>query len=140
MILTKTEIAAKQIDTAIDLFLTDKDFISALTIAGAGEEILGTLLKRSGKKNMLTKLHKYHENISGIDYKTFCRNENYARNALKHATDPDEDEIEIGKGETIFMIMRCMFNYEELTGETTDKMIEMAKWLRIKNNLEALWK
>ena len=49
MKLHKTEIARHQIDTAIDLFLEDKDFISALTLAGVGEELTGKLIERAGE-------------------------------------------------------------------------------------------
>jgi hypothetical protein len=42
------DIAVRQIDTAIELLLDGKDSFSVLTLAGAGEEILGRLLERAG--------------------------------------------------------------------------------------------
>ena len=40
MTLTKLEVATRQLDAAIRLFLED-DYLSSLTLAGAAEEILG---------------------------------------------------------------------------------------------------
>jgi hypothetical protein len=130
----KTEIAKRQIDTAVDLFLEGKDFISALTLAGAGEEITGKLLDRKGKKSMLQKLHVWYQDVTGtkIDYGKFCQKTNLARNTLKHANNPEEDELEIQQWEAVQMIMRAMTNYKELVGEPSEKMKVMAKWL-VKN-------
>lgn len=134
MKLHKTEIAKRQIDTAIDLFLEGKDFVSALTLAGAGEEITGKLLERNGAKKMLEKLHAWYVETMGskIEYGEFARKTNVARNTLKHANNPEEDEIEIQRWEAVQMIMRAMTNYKELAGESSDKMKIMAGWL-IKN-------
>jgi hypothetical protein len=49
---TKKEIARRQIDTAIALFFAAEDFVSITTLAGAGEEIMGSLLRRAGKVSM----------------------------------------------------------------------------------------
>ena len=120
-----------QLDTAIDLFLSDTDSISSLTLAGASEEILGKLLERDGKDSMLKKLHAWYEKTSGeeIKYGEFAQKANLARNTLKHALIKEEDELEIFKWETIQIIMRAMTNYKELTGEPSDKMKEMAGWI-----------
>lgn len=131
MKLHKTEIAKRQIDTAIDLFLEGKDFVSALTLAGAGEEITGKLLERNGVKNMLQKLHAWYKETTGteIEFGEFARKTNEARNTLKHANNPEEDEIEIQRWEAVQMIMRAMTNYKELAGEPSHKMKIMAGWL-----------
>ena len=131
MKLHKIEIAQRQIDTAIDLFLDDKDFVSALTLAGAGEEITGKLLDRKGWKNMLQKLHAWYQEATGekMEFTEFSRKTNLARNALKHANSPEEDEVEIQRWEAVQMIMRAMTNYKELVGSPSDKMKVMAGWI-----------
>lgn len=131
MNLRKIEIAQRQIDTAIDLFLDDKDFVSALTLAGAGEEITGKLLDRKGEKNMLQKLHTWYQETTGVqmEYGEFAKNTNLARNTLKHANSPEEDEVEIQRWEAVQMIMRAMTNYKELVGNPSDKMKLMASWI-----------
>ncbi len=131
MKLHKTEIARHQIDTAIDLFLEDKDFISALTLAGAGEELTGKLIERAGGQNMLQKLHAWYEETTGeeIKFGEFAKNANFTRNTLKHANNAEEDELELQRSETVQMIMRAMTNYKELVGEPSEKMKVMAGWI-----------
>lgn len=134
MLIHKIEVAKLQLDTAINLFLDDVDFISSLTLAGASEEILGKLLEREGKDSMLKKLHSWYEDTSGeeIKYGEFAQKANLARNCLKHATIKEEDELEIYKWEAVQMIRRAMTNYKELTGNPTETMLKMAVW--IENN------
>ena len=131
MKLHKIEIAQRQIDTAIDLFLSDKDFVSVLTLAGAGEEITGKLLDRKSKKNMLQKLHTWYQETTGTQmaFGEFSRKTNLARNTLKHAKSPEEDEIEIQRWEAVQMIMRAMTNYKELVGSPSKTMELMAGWI-----------
>ena len=89
-----------QLDTTISLFLSDTDFISSLSLAGASEEISGMLLERDGNDNMLMKLHAWYEEISGekIKYGEFAQKTNLAQNCLKHASVKEEgDELEIYK-------------------------------------------
>jgi hypothetical protein len=137
MKLHKTEIARHQIDTAIDLFLEDKDFISALTLAGAGEELTGKLIERAGGENMLQKLHAWYAEKTGekINFGDFARNANFTRNTLKHANNSEENELELQRWETVQMIMRAMTNYKELVGKPSEKMKVMAGW--IANNKDA---
>ena len=131
MKLHKTEIAQHQIDSAIELFLEDKDFISALTLAGAGEELTGKLIERTGGKNMLQKPHAWYVEETGekIKYSEFAKNTNFTRNTLKHANNSEEDELDIQRWETVQMIMRAMTNYKELVGEPSEKMKIMAGWI-----------
>ena len=46
----KVEIGVKQLETAIDMYIDKKDYISAITLAGAAEEVLGKLAERKGHK------------------------------------------------------------------------------------------
>jgi len=132
MVIDKISIARIQLDTAISLFLSDTDFISSLTLAGASEEILGKLLERDGNDSTLKKLHAWYEETSGeeIKYSEFAQKANLARNCLKHASVMEEDEIEIYKWEAVNMIMRAMTNYKELTNEPSKIMNEMANWIQ----------
>ena len=132
MIISKIEIARMQLDTAIDLFLSDTDSISSLTLAGASEEILGKLLERDGEDSILKMLHAWYEETSGenIKYGEFAQKANLARNCLKHASIKEEDELEIYTWETIAVIMRAMINYKELTNEPSEKMMRMADWIK----------
>ncbi len=127
----KTEIARRQIDTAIDLFLENRDFVSALTLAGAGEEIIGKLLERKRKKNILQQFHVEYQQTTAekVSFSDFSREVNQARNALKHANDTKEDKCEVKHWETLFMIMRAMTNYRGLVGKSSKKMKIMHRWI-----------
>lgn len=48
---------------------------------------------------------------------------NRARNAIKHARDPDEDQVVvIEPGDADAMLLRALVNYLRLTGKLTDVM------------------
>ncbi len=47
--LSKREIAESQLRTATNFYLTGKEYPSALTLAGASEEILGKILVEKGE-------------------------------------------------------------------------------------------
>ncbi|MEW5979745.1 MAG: hypothetical protein AB1898_28440 [Acidobacteriota bacterium] len=115
----------------MDLFLSDKDFVSALTLAGAAEEVAGKLLERKGKKNMLQNLHAWYQDTTGakIDFREFARKASLARNTLKHANEPNEDEVEMQRWEAVQMIMRAMTNYKDLAGTPSAAMEKMAAWI-----------
>ena len=132
MTLQKTEIAKREIETAIDLFLKDQDFISALGLAGAAEEILGVMLRRAGKPNMLEHLHDWYKATYGheISFVDFARNANFTRNTLKHATSADEDEVEVHRWETVQMLMRTLYNWKALGLQPTPKMLDFNTWVK----------
>lgn len=129
---SKELIAKTQIDTAIQLFLSDADFISALTLAGAAEEILGSFIKREKNTHILGELHAWYQETmeQQIDYGTFSRNANFTRNSLKHANEPLEDTVEVFRWETVQMLMRAMVNWRRLGYEPDESMLEFDAWLK----------
>lgn len=139
IIVHKLDIAVKQLETAIDLFVDRTDYVSAITLAGASDEILGTLVKRSGKHPAVDELcssliSKY---VPGADPK-HIRDQylNNARNSLKHANRALEDTIEIEvEPETISMIARALSNLI-----TLDRSVpyNIEKFFRVMND-QALW-
>jgi hypothetical protein len=138
--LHKKEIARRQIDTAIDLFLEGKDYLSMVTLAGAGEEIIGNLLKRARRKNMLGHLLDLDKRISGGREFTVVNQEiNGFRNALKHANDPTEDLVEVVQDQehAIAMLSRALTNYWALEGSLSPKMEQFYVWLQ-QNRAELL--
>ena len=50
---TKVELAVSQLRHAIELFIEARELISAITLAGAAEEILGQLAEKDGFKHAL---------------------------------------------------------------------------------------
>lgn len=62
MKLDKMHVARQQLYCAIELFVSDKNYISAITLAGAAEEIFGRIAKKSAKKTQSTSCSEVKEN------------------------------------------------------------------------------
>ena len=110
----KLDIAVKQLETAIDVFVDRGDYICSITLAGAAEEILGKLIERNGKHPSVDELCaslilKYAPTADAKHIRDQYLNK--ARNSLKHANHVNEDEIEIEvEQEAMSMIIRALNN------------------------------
>jgi len=133
MRLSKREIAERQIELALELFFDNKDSLGVITLAGAGEEILGKLLKRDGKKAMVDHICSLDKKLTGNgrDVKVVNQEINGIRNALKHANDPNEDEIEIDSGHAEAMLARAVVNYTLFFEEATPLMLKFYEYLQM---------
>ncbi len=114
IIVHKLDVAVKQLETAIDLFVDRGDYISAITLAGAAEDILGTLVKRKGARPAVDELCSslIAKHVPTADPR-HIRDKylNKPRNSLKHANRLKEDAIEIEvEAEAISMIARALSN------------------------------
>ncbi len=117
---TKQEIAELQLDRAICIFLDEQDFISAITLAGAAEEILGELLELQGKTSALTDIVNECVNLGntiGYEWKigTFKHMMNFFRNEMKHH-DKGLDSMPIPVEAVHEIINRAAENLWRLTG------------------------
>lgn len=133
MKLHKKEIARRQIEVAAELFFDERDFLAVVTLAGAAEEILGSLLRREGEPAMIDHLVDLDKRqFGGRPFAVLNKEVNGIRNALKHANDPTEDTIEIEAGEAIAMLSRAVANYASLNnGEVTPIMIRVYEHLKV---------
>ncbi len=136
----KTDIAVKQLETAIDLFLNRNDYICAITLAGAAEEILGKLVERLGKKpahKSLIELLKTKYNLTISNKELISKYLNFARNTLKHASVTDEDKVELDEQtEAISMILRAIDNLIRLNKSISYNTPDFFGWLN--NNRKEL--
>ena len=133
MRLHKIEIARRQIEIAAELFFAERDFLAVVTLAGAAEEILGSLIKRAGEPAMIDRLLDLDKRLTGgRSFAVVNKEVNGIRNALKHANDPSEDEIEIEDGEAISMLSRAVVNYVLLSnGQATPIMVRVYEHLKL---------
>lgn len=128
---SKLEIAEHQLDQAIRLFLEESDCISAITLAGASEEILGKLLETEGKEHSLgsfvSACIKYGKLIYGESWgsKEFVSQANYFRDGLKHIT--DGRPISVPREAVIEIIDRAIENFVSLTGRESPAMISYTR-------------
>ena len=131
--LSNLEVAHRQIERAIVVFLDDKDYVSALTLAGAAEEILGKLLNNEGREHWLDSISKGALRALGFRKKEFetpealkARKEianiaNRYKNRLKHYNDDGTITllVDVAAAE---IIDRAISNYFDLTQRETGAM------------------
>jgi hypothetical protein len=119
---SKREIIEVQLRRSIRLYIDEFDYLPALTLAGASEEILGAIIKNSGEKPSIEKKYevfkKVEESIWGEpapDKKYYINAYNLTRNHLKHLVNHEgiafDPELESRK-----MIGRALENYSALYG------------------------
>jgi hypothetical protein len=113
MKLNKMDVARRQLAVAIELFLADGDLISIITLAGAAEEIFGKIALKADKENSLDFMIRTHKALgSTTTEKELIKHANLVRNALKHANDEGDEEIEFDeRQEAISMLSRALINY-----------------------------
>jgi hypothetical protein len=123
---TKLELAEHQLERALKLFLDEKDYVCAITLAGVSEEILGKLLEKDGKEHALGALVnaclRYGEAVYNEEWlkKEFVAMANSDRDDLKHYT--DGEAVTIARENAIEMLDRAVDNYWTLTSKETALM------------------
>jgi hypothetical protein len=134
MTLTKLEVATRQLDAAIRLFL-EGDHLSSLTLAGAAEEILGRLSEREGLPVATEEIVAHHFGDTDLALtdkerrKVLLEVMNGARKAAKHANDTSETHFVVEQTFPLQMIMRAMLMARAL-GLPPSREAEMVAWLR----------
>src|SRR3954447_14293391 len=108
------QLAVEQLNTAITLFLERGSFVSALTLAGAAEELLGKTLSNADQENSV----EWHYEMAGrtrgllddvaVSKRDFITLENRARDAAKHHR-PGGLHLDI-EDEALWMIVRACDN------------------------------
>ena len=129
--LSQIEIAVHQLEKSISLFINEKDFICAITLAGAADGILGGLLKRQGKKTTHDQhkeaLRKYSHGLTDKELNDLHLN--MVRNDFKHITREEHETKDYAlETESILYITRGVSNYILLKRELTSKMVEFINW------------
>ncbi|MDO8270595.1 MAG: hypothetical protein Q7U82_01570 [Gammaproteobacteria bacterium] len=126
------DIARIQMDRAIELFLTDKDYVSAITLAGAAEEVLGKILKHNfpDETTSLEDMIKGTQILSKgrcsdpkeYETKALVSLINFFRDHLKHYK---EDAVLTfdSADEAVSLIDRAITNYWRITFQETPNMV-----------------
>ncbi len=116
--LSKADIASRQLDTAIDLYFSG-DLISAVTLAGAADEILGKMVRGFGQNSSLDdaveRMCGMYEAAFGepADPKAFVDLRNRARNEFKHIASAMDFSGDLER-EAHSMIKRAIENCRKL--------------------------
>lgn len=131
----KVDIALAQLEAAIRLFFYGREYVAALTLAGAAEEIYGRMLQALGKESALysyarsySLLMKAFENQE-LDEREIRRQRNAARNSVKHFdTFSDLTVVFDEREEAIQMISHAITNYKSLHLPITEELERFEKW------------
>ena len=131
--ISKIDIALVHLETAIDLFLNNQNYICAATLAGAAEEILGKIVYRSKKTNafkeLCSSLKKEH-NLTLSETEIGKNHVNYPRNELKHFDYPEREILEIDdQAIAIGLIVRAVTNLVEHDQSITHNTEAFLKWV-----------
>ena len=123
---TKLQVAQHQVDRAIRLLLDEHDPISAITLAGAAEEILGKMIQLQGGTHSLEDFINECITIGRSRFKEewktkdFAEMENFYRNELKHYV--EGSDITITEDCATGIVDRAVENYWRATGNQSDQM------------------
>ena len=132
----KVNLAIEQLEAALSLFLEEKSYVCALTLAGAAEEILGMAAKIEGIENSLQESYRIYctPELSWINapktWSEFTTNgKNKVRNAVKHLADAEDLNFQADiKDEALWMLVRATDNYNRLGFNPTELMHEFDGW------------
>lgn len=129
---TKRDLAVHQLDRAIRLLLDDSDTISAVTLAGAAEEILGKLLELRGQKHSLESFIDACIALGRLrpgeswKRKDFVDIANYFRNELKHYR--EGSTVAVTSEAACELIDRAAENLWLLEGDETEQVRCYMTW------------
>jgi hypothetical protein len=128
VILLAEEIAERQLLAAIRLW-HEGDYVSAITLAGAAEEILGKRLRKKGKEpsfdNIKSSIMALSQTLGDENQKTekvVADLLNQTKNELKHYSGDDHLEFDLLE-DSIELLERAITNYQMLTGVIHNEMI-----------------
>ena len=123
--MNKNDVAQIQLERAMRLFLEEEDYISAITLAGAAEEILGKQIK--DRPNALDEYVGIIEKLLAkcseqSDKKAIGDYLNYPRNSLKHLKVGDRQDFNFQFKEAASeLIERAILNYLKVTSYFPDE-------------------
>lgn len=126
------ELAAKQLETAIMLFLTVQDGLSAITLAGASDVIFCELVNREGKKNFIDIIT--YEKDKGGSREDIGKeiNDLLYINSLKHFDRDDEEHIILDVNEcAVAAILKALANYSMLDGKNEQLILAFRYWVKM---------
>ena len=130
------ELAESQLESAIGLFVSDRDKFSAITLAGAADVILCRLVLNSGKENftMFSMQQENTESESNSSIESYGRdiNDTLFINHLKHMDEGEDGYIDINLDEcALGAILKALANYVIISGREKDCVKAFLAWVQI---------
>jgi hypothetical protein len=131
--MSKLVLAQRQLETAIGLFVSRRDRVSAITLAGAADGILHGLVLKAGKQPFSDYALGVREALSGETppRAKFAKhiNDQLNINDLKHMDLGGEDEITLDVNmSALGAILKAIANHHTLVPEPPDFIKGMLQW------------
>ena len=131
--LTKLALAERQLETAIGLFVSRRDRISAISLAGAADGILHGLVLKAGKQPFSDYALGVREALSGQTpaKAKFAKhiNDQLHINDLKHMDDGAPEEITFDPDiSALGAILKAIANHHQLVPDHPDYIKAMLQW------------
>lgn len=131
----RVALAVEQLHVAIDLLLSDRSAVSALTLAGAAEEVLGRKANRFGAKQAIDRSHEITAMLTARSGRTapslkaYRAHKNEVRNLVKHLDSTEDEDFEADLvNEAIAKVGAACVNYANCGLPFTPKMSEFDGW------------
>ena len=130
---TKLEIAQSQLETAIALFVSRRDRLSAITLAGAADGILHGLVLKAGKQPFSDYAMGVHEAMSGETpaKAKYARhiNDKLNINDLKHMDEGGSDQVALDVDiSALGSILKAIANHHTLVPKHPAFIEAMLQW------------
>lgn len=131
--LHRTEIAHRQLQTAVEIFLQGLDRSSVITLAGAASNVLHILVCRAGKEPFIDYARRVRENLVG----EMPKRQSYSHHidtklgiiAHKHlgSKDPDTIELDLEK-QAADALVKAVADYITLYGQDESFIKAYLQW------------
>lgn len=140
---SKLDIAASQLECAVALYVSNRDKVSAITLAGAADVIFSQLLLDKNSENFTDVMILSEFEKTGVLLKRSQAGSNIndvlAINILKHMDPGDSDNVEIDvELSALGAIAKAVCNYIDLGGEKSNAVLAFRAWSTIPANREHL--
>jgi hypothetical protein len=118
----REEIATRQLETAVSMFLNDRDRFSVITLAGAASNILSQLTRNKGKEPFIDYSRRVFNSLRGFTpsrtkYNKYV-NDKFGINALKHHSAGAATHIELDEQKAAEdAITKAIADYIKIKGD-----------------------
>jgi hypothetical protein len=130
----RTEIARRQLQTAVELFLQGLDRSSVITLAGAASNVLDALVRRSVKEPFVDYARRVYNHLVGGTPKrqSYLHHIETKLGVIAHKhlspTDPDIVELDLEK-QAVDALSRAVAEYATLYGQDEPFVKAYLQWV-----------
>lgn len=129
----REEIASRQLETAVLMFLNGRDRFSVITLAGAASNILSQLVRNQGEEPFIDYSRRVHDAVIGftpprIKYNKYI-NDKLGINDLKHLSSGGATRIDLDEEKAAEeAITKAIADYIKIKGQKEPFVIAFLSW------------